>query len=1017
MPHDVAAESDFRGFFQISNDLMLICGRDAVFTDLNEAWFSTLGWNPSELIGTSFVDLIHPDDLENSYAAYQSLLDGSQEKIIGHETRFRCHDGTYRWTEWTAGRLGNSLYAIGRDITLLKTTLGKYAESLEVTKAIFDTAVDSIVVVGRDLTIIATSGSSEQIHGHPSSERLNHNLLDLVHPDDCEHVASTFHRAIDDGSVAIVNFRIRHLDGHYVSIEARGRALRNDHGPATSLIFIARDVTESNAAKAALTESLETTRAIFDSVADGIIMINREFQVVESNLASTSLFGATATQRSGQASLDVVHPDDLLRVFEAGEEMFATGEIVTVRYRVLREDGSGAIIESRGRSLHNPIGPPALAVFIARDVTESVQAEEALATSLETTRAILEAAPDSIIMIDSDYVVLDASPSTLRIFGLTPDDRRGTSALDVVHPDDRERVDGVMRRFFNDGEKTLLSIRFRAVHHDGHSMSIEARGLLWPDVHGRPPRAVLVARDISASVIAEADLAQSVALTGAILEAAPDSIVTIGRDLIVIDASPGTERMYGIPRADRIGTLIYSVVHPDDQSDVVTWLHQLFQMDADDTITIRYRGVDASGVEKTMEARGRRLRTLDDHEPKAVVVSRDISEEFAAQAAMKVAKEAAEQSNLAKSEFMSRMSHELRTPLNSVLGFSQILQMELDSVDQLELVDHIFKSGTHLLDLIDEVLDISRVESGHITISLESVSIQEVVDECVRIITPQASDAGVALVIGNFHDLQVLADRQRLIQVLLNLMSNAVKFNSEAGKLTVNCALHEGRVRMMVTDSGAGIEPEMLSRLFTAFDRLDADARGIEGTGLGLALSKSLIEAIGGTIGVESIPHLGSTFWIELPATDVPQSIAPTSKFKSSPPVTPLPEATVLYIEDNVANVHLVERLMASRTTVHLVTSLQGGLGIELAQQLKPALILLDVHLPDLHGFEVLRRLRSDDRTEGIPIVVLSADATEWQTSRFLEAGANDYLTKPFDLHRLLDVLDDYLGAVPTPAA
>lgn len=1017
MAHDARVESDFRSFFQISSDLMLIANLDATLTDLNSAWFTILGWPLDELLGTSLLELIHPEDLEDPMIEYERLLQESDAKINGHETRLRCKDGSYKWTDWTAGRLGESFYAIGRDVTIRKTALTNLSESFETTRAILDTAVDSIVVVNRDLTIIATSASSEQVLGHPSTDRLNHSMLDLMHPEDREPVKRAFLQSFDDGSIAKVNLRLRHADGHYVLFEARGRALRNDDGPSTGMVFIARDITESNVAKAALTESLETTRAIFDAAVDGIVMINREFQVVESNLASSSIFGATAREQSGQASLDVVHPDDLALVSDAGERMFNSDDVVTVRYRVVRDDGDVVTIESRGRSLHNPHGPPTLAVFIARDITQAVAAQEALEASVETTRGILEAAPDSIIMIDHAFTILNASPATQRIFGVSPEHHRGANAMDVVHADDKHRVATRLRQFFDDDGKDFFNIRFRAVHFDGHLMTVEARGLLLQDANGRAPRAVLVARDISEAVAAEAALAQSVAMTGAILEAAPDSIVAIDRNLIVINASPGSERVFGVSRAERVGKPVYMVVHDDDKFDVVAALRRLFMMDAGETITFRYRAKQTDGALKTLEARGRLLQTLPDQEPMAVLVSRDVSEEFAAQEAMKEAKEAAEQSNLAKSEFMSRMSHELRTPLNSVLGFAQILLMELESVDQLQLVDHIFKSGSHLLDLINEVLDIARVESGHISVSLESVSLDVVIEECVRIMSPQASDAGISLVVGEFCNLQVLADQQRLTQILLNLMSNAVKFNSDHGTVTVNCVTSNGHVRLMVTDTGQGIEPALLDRLFTAFDRLGADARGIEGTGLGLALSKSLVEAIGGSIGVDSVPGEGSTFWVELPVIDVPRAVAPNAKVRTVTSVSTLPDATVLYIEDNVANVHLVERLMVNRTRVHLVTSLQGGLGIELAQQLKPALILLDVHLPDLHGFDVLCRLRADPRTADIPVVVLSADATEWQTGRFREAGANDYLTKPFDLHRLLDMLDEYLGTAPSPLA
>ena len=835
MARNAALESDFRGFFQISSDLMLISDSNAIVSDLNTAWLTTLGWSQKELVGTSFLDLIHPDDLASTMVEYHVLMDGAKDTVVVHETRVRCKDGTYRWTDWTAGMMGDSLYAIGRDVTAQKAALTSLAQSLETTRAISDAALDSIVVIDRDLNIVETNSSSEEIHGHSSDERLNHHVLDLIHPDDRENARLTLEEAFNDGTVAILNFRIRHADGHYVALEARGRALHSDDGVATRLVFIGRDATEANAARAALTESLEitraifnaavdgvvmidrnfdimesnaavatmlgvtpderatqptmavihpddvekvreaaerlftsdeivtvryrarhadghwvkiesrgrglenplgpktaavfigrdisktveseealaasleTTRAIFDAAADSIVMINRQFEVVESNLASASMFGSTAGQRAGRASMAVVHPDDLGIVTEAAERMFNSDKTVTARYRVLRFDGEVATIEARGRRLYNPLGPPTLAVFIARDISESVKAEMDLAASVEMTQAVLKAAPDSIIMIDEDLNVLDASPSTLRTFGISPQERLGASALNVVNADDKVLVEGKLRQYFLEKRKEPFRVRFGATHQDGHSLTIEARGIVLSDESGDGPRAVIVSRDISDAVAAEAALADSVALTSAILEAAPDSITTIDDQLRVINSSPGAERLFGIASADRKGQSVRFVVHHDDQEDYVAAMKRLFVHDTDETITVRFRAHHSDGTWMRIQTRARRLRNIDGQAPKAVLVSRDVSEEFAAQEAMKEAKEAAEQSNLAKSEFMSRMSHELRTPLNSVLGFSQILQMELESPDQRELVDHIFKSGTHLLGLINEVLDISRV--------------------------------------------------------------------------------------------------------------------------------------------------------------------------------------------------------------------------------------------------------------------------------------------------------------------
>jgi nitrogen-specific signal transduction histidine kinase/ActR/RegA family two-component response regulator len=413
-----------------------------------------------------------------------------------------------------------------------------------------------------------------------------------------------------------------------------------------------------------------------------------------------------------------------------------------------------------------------------------------------------------------------------------------------------------------------------------------------------------------------------------------------------------------------------------------------------------------------VETRGRLIRDEAGHEPRAVLVSRDVTEAAAAESVMQEAKEAAERANAAKSEFMSRMSHELRTPLNSVLGFAQILEMELKSPDELEMVGYIHNSGKYLLELINEVLDISRIESGNITVMIEPIVLQALEKECIELVKGQANELGVTIHSQSAYDFRVLGDQQRLKQVMLNLLSNAIKYNRPNGTVTISCApTPSGKVRLSVCDTGPGITPDLLDRLFTPFDRLDAETSGIEGTGLGLALSRGLIEAIGGTMGVESTVGSGSTFWIELP--NVKSSMLSISGTASPAALNAADraESTVLYIEDDVANVQLVERLLVQRPNINLITSLLGGTGIELAQHYRPDLILLDVHLRDLHGFEVLERLQGDSRTIDIPVVVLSADATTWQRRRFRNAGVYDYLSKPLDLQQLLDVIDQHLGA------
>lgn len=394
-------------------------------------------------------------------------------------------------------------------------------------------------------------------------------------------------------------------------------------------------------------------------------------------------------------------------------------------------------------------------------------------------------------------------------------------------------------------------------------------------------------------------------------------------------------------------------------------------------------------------------------------VSADISDRARSVDALAAAREAADRANVAKSEFLSRMSHELRTPLNSILGFGQLLELAGLGEEDRESVTHILTAGRHLLDLIDEVLDIARIEAGRLTMSIEPVQVGEVVDQAITLIEPTARGRSVTIARGgDAVDALLRADRQRLLQVLLNLLSNAVKYNRRGGTVRVDVARAGGAggargwVRLSVQDTGRGIASGDQPLVFEAFERLDAASAGIEGTGVGLALTKHLVELMGGRIDLTSEPGHGSTFWVDLPAAEAPDV---PDELEAPPADPPPPEGdglTVLHIEDNVTNVALVERVAALRPGTTLLTALQGSIGLDLARQHRPDLILLDLHLPDIEGREVLRRLRADPATASIPVVVVTADATAGQRTRLLREGARGYLTKPIDVRELLEALE-----------
>ncbi len=391
-----------------------------------------------------------------------------------------------------------------------------------------------------------------------------------------------------------------------------------------------------------------------------------------------------------------------------------------------------------------------------------------------------------------------------------------------------------------------------------------------------------------------------------------------------------------------------------------------------------------------------------------------LAEQERLQEGQRVARQAAEEANQAKNDFLSRMSHELRTPLNAVLGFAQLLELEDLDEEGRDSVKQILRGGRHLLDLINEVLDITRIETGKFQLSSEPVAVRTIVDDVLQLTAPLAAAEGIELVGGANAEgaAHVLADHQRLIQILLNLIGNAIKYNRPGGTVVVSSEVVEhSRMRIKVHDTGPGIRPEQQELLFVPFERLGAEHTGIEGTGVGLALSRRLAEAMGGTIDVESTLGQGSTFWVELPIVEGP--VERYERFNGDEPaVAPEvePVATrqkVLYIEDNQLNLLLVQRILDQHPGFELITAMQGRLGLELAREHQPALVLLDLHLADVPGDEILRHMRDDPRTAHIPVVMVSADATPGQVRRLIAEGASSYLTKPLDVQALRRLLDE----------
>jgi PAS domain S-box-containing protein len=497
-----------------------------------------------------------------------------------------------------------------------------------------------------------------------------------------------------------------------------------------------------------------------------------------------------------------------------------------------------------------------------------------------------------------------------------------------------------------------------------------------------------------------------------VAEGASDAVFTLDEGGRIIFANPAAVTIFGYPM-EELRDRPFTILLPEEdrparRATMTQHLDQLIEGSGRQTLELR--GQDKSGLPIDMEVSFGHQQQGGRHFFTAIV--RDVSDRKGVEGMLQDAKEEAERANRAKSEFLSRMSHELRTPLNAILGFGQLLEMDqLESEEQRESVDHIMKAGRHLLALVDEVLDIARIEAGKLAITIEPVSVREVLDEAWDLVRPRAAQRNVQRAgDGRVCQRYVRADRQRLKQVLLNLVSNAVKYTPEGSVVRLSCDEQPGgRLRINVRDNGRGIPLEKQALLFKPFERLGAEASGIEGTGIGLALSKGLVEAMDGTIGVTSMVGDGATFWVELPLD--PDAIAKDSAIASNGAGEAHVDGgprTILYIEDNPSNFELVKRILVRNSAFRLLSAaIQGGLGLELAAEHKPDLILLDLNLPDMSGEDVLRRLRADPEVAQIPVVVITAGASKGQREKLLATGADAYLAKPLDVEQFLKTIDD----------
>jgi two-component system sensor histidine kinase/response regulator len=537
------------------------------------------------------------------------------------------------------------------------------------------------------------------------------------------------------------------------------------------------------------------------------------------------------------------------------------------------------------------------------------------------------------------------------------------------------------------------------------------------DTRGKPFQYVSIRTDISRRKAAEERLREEREFLSSLTDTLGDGVYVLDTDGRCTFLNPEGERLLGWSADELLGRGIHNLVHnktaeggtcaaSDCPIKRTVMENRTFRADSEVFLHRDGTAFPVSVVSVPLNSNGRLSGS--------VTIFRDISEQKHREQDLRQARDEAERASRAKSEFLSSMSHELRTPMNAILGFAQLMQVQDDlSEENQEFVGEILKAGRHLLELINEVLDLAKIEAGRIDLFPEAVDCLELLDECLALTTPLAADRGISVQVAPAHRLRsgVWGDRTRFKQVLINLLSNAIKYNREGGSVDISLVeTVDDRLQIRVKDTGPGIPQEQQQGLFEPFTRAVSDGQAIEGTGIGLVISRRLAQIMGGALDFESSSENGSCFWVELPRTTLEANEdAENSIAGKDAPKAPSRSHTVLYVEDNPANLKLVEVILSRLPDLQLLSAPDPELGLDLARGHDPDLIILDINMPKMNGFDVLRILRDDPVLARKPVFALSANAMPQDMEKALEAGFDHYLTKPIDVSRFLDAIREHL--------
>jgi PAS domain S-box-containing protein len=839
-------------------------------------------------------------------------------------------------------------------------------------------------------------------------------LLSRIHTDDRSRFLDASNRCLFEGVRLDVDFRVSGPDGSVKWINARAGIERDSQGSPIAMRGVFLDVTERRQKE----ERLAASETLHEKIAENIPGIvyqlvrhpdgRREVPYISTSVLE--IFGYTTDQvyRDADLMLRVVHPEDREEKEAAAGRSMEDLTLFDWTGRIARPDGEVRWVHLVAMPSRRTDGG-ILWDGVILDVTAVKLAEREHLATKDRLEWLLRSSP--VVM----YSCAAQSPHPVTFLSENADDLLGIPVEAClsdpeywqkrVHPEDQEASQRALETVVETGHATI-EYRIRTKRDEYRWLRDEMRFV--KDGDGAIVGTVV---DVTERRRAQEALRVSDERFRAMSNASPLGVFMTDPEGSVVYVNNKLTEITGAPHEDLYGPKLLALAHPDDVDRVRAAFDESFEARNGLAIQCRLLKADHEPVWCS-------VKTAPMFDGSTLIgfvgTIEDVTERYELEQESEQSRIAAERANQAKSTFLSRISHELRTPLHAMLGFAQLLQMSDLDENQRESAENILSSGNHLLSLIRDVLDIARAESGELGVMIVPVSLYPLVEEAVKMMQPSAHERGITVDVKFEEEDQVtvLADRQRLRQILLNLVSNAIKYNRREGSVFIGCEVRpDGYAQVTVRDTGAGIPADKVDRLFTPFDRLGAEATDVEGSGLGLTLTKRLVEAMGGTLEVETDERLGTAVTVRLRYAGSRQVASAVVEMQAPYATGDTSERRILLIEDNESNIRLMEGVFMSRPNYKLAVEKSGKAGLEYALQERPDLVLLDMTLPDMVGMRLLERLKSEPGLAGTQVVVISATAEERQIERTRRHGASAYLTKPLDVNQLLKTVDSVLGA------